>query len=295
MRVPQVSERIKEAPAQALRGVFASIGQLLLITDKLRNKTPADQDVPRARTPEAPAKATVTSPAGQRGQTATAPAEPAPAEPTPGKSAAAEPVTSAPAPAEAAAADAAVAAEPAAEIDTAKPATARRTPAKPATAKPTTAKSAAKPATARRAATKPAPAGPAGAEPPKPPKRQSPRDFDKTGNVRLLGDEEGGSALSATAPVSPAAPASTADPVTAPEPVTAAEPVSSAEPVSGSADSEAPLPNYDELSVASLRARLRNLDVAQVGRLADYERAHAARAEVLAMFERRIAKLEAEA
>ena len=295
MRVPQVSERIKEAPAQALRGVFAGIGQLLLITDKLRNKTPADQDVPRARTPEAPAKATVTSPAGQRGQTATAPAEPAPAEPTPGKPAAAEPVTSAPAPAEAAAADAAVAAEPAAEIDTAKPATARRTPAKPATAKPTTAKSAAKPATARRAAAKPTPAGPAGAEPPKPPKRQSPRDFDKTGNVRLLGDEEGGSALSATAPASPAAPASTADPVTAPEPVTAAEPVSSAEPVSGSADSEAPLPNYDELSVASLRARLRNLDVAQVGRLADYERAHAARAEVLAMFERRIAKLEAEA
>jgi len=38
MRVPQVSERIKEAPAHALRGVFAGIGQLLLITDKLRNK-----------------------------------------------------------------------------------------------------------------------------------------------------------------------------------------------------------------------------------------------------------------
>ena len=53
MRVPQVSERIKEAPAHALRGVFAGIGQLLLITDKLRNKTPAGQDVPRARTPAA--------------------------------------------------------------------------------------------------------------------------------------------------------------------------------------------------------------------------------------------------
>ncbi|HJY56489.1 MAG TPA: hypothetical protein VJ418_08915, partial [Streptosporangiaceae bacterium] len=52
MRVPQVSERIKEAPAQALRGVFAGIGQLLLITDKLRNKTPAGQQVPRALTPE---------------------------------------------------------------------------------------------------------------------------------------------------------------------------------------------------------------------------------------------------
>ena len=65
MRVPQVSERIKEAPAQALRGVFAGIGQLLLITDKLRNKTPAGTDVPRARTPEAPEKPTAR--AGQSG------------------------------------------------------------------------------------------------------------------------------------------------------------------------------------------------------------------------------------
>jgi len=47
--------------------------------------------------------------------------------------------------------------------------------------------------------------------------------------------------------------------------------------------------------VASLRARLRNLDVAQVRQLADYERAHAARADVVTMFERRIVKLEAEA
>ena len=52
MRVPPVSDRIKEAPAQALRGVFAGIGQLLLITDKLRNKTPADHHVPSARVPE---------------------------------------------------------------------------------------------------------------------------------------------------------------------------------------------------------------------------------------------------
>ena len=78
-------------------------------------------------------------------------------------------------------------------------------------------------------------------------------------------------------------------------PATRADPVSAPEPVSGPADSAPPLPNYDELSVASLRARLRNLDVAQVKQLADYERAHAARADVLSMFERRIAKLEAEA
>jgi hypothetical protein len=53
-----------------------------------------------------------------------------------------------------------------------------------------------------------------------------------------------------------------------------------------------PVPNYDELSVASLRARLRNLDAAQVRVMADYERANAGREAVVTMFERRIAKLE---
>jgi len=53
-----------------------------------------------------------------------------------------------------------------------------------------------------------------------------------------------------------------------------------------------PVPNYDELSIASLRARLRALDAAQVRGLLDYERAHACRANVITMFERRIAKLE---
>ena len=56
----------------------------------------------------------------------------------------------------------------------------------------------------------------------------------------------------------------------------------------------APLPNYDELSIASLRARLRNLDVAQLRQLVEYESAHAGRADVITMFERRMAKLEAE-
>jgi hypothetical protein len=60
------------------------------------------------------------------------------------------------------------------------------------------------------------------------------------------------------------------------------------------AEAGAPLPNYDELSIASLRARLRNLDVAQLRQLIGYERAHADRADVIAMFERRIAKLQAE-
>jgi len=218
MRVPQVSDRIKEVPAQALRGVFAGIGQLLLITDKLRNKAPAD--VPRARTPgrsQPTADATVSEPA---------PASPGPAQAAPAQAAGA------------------------------KPSPVKSAPAKPTAAKATTAKA----TTAKATAAKPTAAKATAAKPPKAPRT---RDFDKTGNVRLLDDAE----------------------------TCAAAPVSAA-PVG---DSSPPLPNYDELSVASLRARLRNLDVAQVRQLAEYERAHAARADLIAMFERRIAKLEADA
>jgi hypothetical protein len=214
MRVPQVSERIKEAPAQALRGVFAGIGQLLLITDKLRNKAPADVGVPRARTPEHSqpvADATVSEPAVPQEKAA--------------PPASAPPASAPPAPAQPAAA---------------KPSSVKSAPAKPATAKPATAK-------------------PAAAKPPKTPRT---RDFDKTGNVRLLDGAE-----------------------------TAAAAAVGSKP----GDASPPLPNYDELSVASLRARLRNLDLAQVRQLAEYERAHAARADVVGMFERRIAKLEADA
>jgi hypothetical protein len=281
MRVPQVSERIKEAPAQALRGVFAGIGQLLLITDKLRNKA-SHQDVPRARTPGTSASVTdtaVTSPAGQGAGTAAAPAGTvAEAAPAGAARAGAAPAGAAPVAAAAPPAAAAPAAPGPAEPSAAKPPTARRAAAKPAAGKPVTPKPAAKPVTAkpptaRRPAAKAAAesAAAAGEAPPKPPKRQSTRDFDRTGNVRLLGDETAGPAAAA-----------------------APQPAAGPEPAAAAADT-APLPNYDELSVPSLRARLRNLDVTRVRQLAEYERAHAARAEVLTMFERRIAKLEAEA
>ena len=215
MRVPQVSERIKEAPAQALRGVFAGIGQLLLYTDKLRNKTPASQQVPQARAPE---------PAEQGTPAAAAPVEP----PAPSASA----------------------------------------------------------ATSRAAATAAPSAAPPAAD----------RDFDKTGNVRLLTGTE--AAAGDTAPavevVAPAAAEAVAVPAVEVVAPAAAEEVAApaAEVVAPAA--ELPLANYDELSVASLRARLRNLDVTQLRELAGYERAHAGRADVITMFERRIAKLEAE-
>jgi len=200
MRVPQVSERIKEAPAQALRGVFAGIGQLLLVSDKLRHKTPAGAGVPRTRAPEA-------------ADPGAAPA----AEPAAADSAPAPAADSAPAPA----ADS----TPAADV-------------KPEAVKP----------------------GVVVVEQP----AAAARDFDKTGNVRLLAGQEDAEAAASDVPAVSAE-------ITPP-----------------------PLPNYDELSIASLRARLRNLDVPQLKQVADYERSHAGRAEVIAMFERRVAKLEAE-
>jgi hypothetical protein len=54
-----------------------------------------------------------------------------------------------------------------------------------------------------------------------------------------------------------------------------------------------PVPNYDELSLPSLRARLRTLSADQLRVLVRYERAHSGRPDILAMFERRLAKLAA--
>jgi hypothetical protein len=53
-----------------------------------------------------------------------------------------------------------------------------------------------------------------------------------------------------------------------------------------------PLASYDTLSLASIRARLRPLDVPQLRTLVDYEATHAERPDVLGMLERRIEKLE---
>jgi hypothetical protein len=77
------------------------------------------------------------------------------------------------------------------------------------------------------------------------------------------------------------------------EPAPAAEPAAVvAEAVAPETAAALPLANYDELTVASLRARLRNLSVGQLTLLIEYEKGHAARADVISMFERRIAKVQ---
>jgi hypothetical protein len=59
------------------------------------------------------------------------------------------------------------------------------------------------------------------------------------------------------------------------------------------AEAALPLANYDTLTVASLRARLRNLSTEDLAILIDYEKAHQSREEVVTMFERRVAKIAA--
>ena len=143
----------------------------------------------------------------------------------------------------------------------------------------------------RRARTEAAPVGPRW------------RSLDETGNVRLLTAEDlddgylpaGGDTAPASAdaesaegpgadaesPDGPGADAESPDGLGA-----------DAESPDGPGAAELPLGNYDTLSLASIRARLRTLDAAQLRVLVIYEQAHAERPEVLGMLERRIEKLE---
>jgi hypothetical protein len=61
------------------------------------------------------------------------------------------------------------------------------------------------------------------------------------------------------------------------------------------AHADLPLPNFDHLTIGSLRARLRSLDIEQLVTLRSYELAHAHRLQVLTALENRIARLEKDA
>ncbi|WP_326825640.1 hypothetical protein [Streptosporangium sp. NBC_01756] len=66
-----------------------------------------------------------------------------------------------------------------------------------------------------------------------------------------------------------------------------------AEPVPGAITVPAePMPGYGQLTVASLRARMRGKSAGQIGDLLAYERATTARPEVVRMYENRLVKLE---
>jgi hypothetical protein len=208
MPIPQVNDRIKEAPVVVLRAVFAGIGQLLLTADKVRTRA-AEQ----VWTPEQPAGPGPAGPSASwsAATTMTAPAVTAPA----GK------VT----------------------------ATTRPAPAAKATATTKTARTA-----KATAATQPAPTG-------------QPASTGK--------------------PASPAKPAPAAKPDRAATAVREDKATRTAEVPAA----EPPLPGYDDLSLPSLRARLRTLDAPAIEAMLAYEKAHARRDDVTTMLERRLAKI----
>jgi hypothetical protein len=166
MPVPQVKERVKQSPASALRAMFAGIGSMLFVKDKIRHKADAGNSTP---------------------------------------------ATEAAAPATAAAAE---------------------TPAAPE---------------------------PAVAE----------------------------TVVAETVTPETVAAETTAVPDVSAGPETTAAPEATVAPAAAAL----PLANYDELTIASLRARLRNLSAEQLTELIGYEREHANREDVISMFERRITKL----
>jgi hypothetical protein len=200
MPIPQVNDRIKEAPVVVLRAVFAGIGQLLLTADKVRTKA-AEQ----VWTPEQPAS-------------------PGPAGPSASWSAAT------------------TMAAPATKTAPAGKATATTKPA---------------PAAKATATTKTAPVGkPASIRKPASPAKAAPAAKPDAATTAARGDK-----------------------------ATRAAEVPAAEP---------PLPGYDDLSLPSLRARLRTLDAPAIEAMLAYEKAHARRDDVTAMLERRLAKITTE-
>jgi hypothetical protein len=162
-----------------------------------------------------------------------------------------------------------------------------------------------------------------GAREPEPPVATPPEGPARTADAALGAEPVAGPA-SATGPA-PAAGSPTepvAEPAPAPEPAPAAAPAAKAKPTkptkptkeakagakapakaakAGPAKKTAraakvsaaslPVPDYDDATLASVRARLRTLTAAQVSQLRDYEAEHAARPDFLKMYENRIAKL----
>ena len=119
-----------------------------------------------------------------------------------------------------------------------------------------------------------------------------------SGHVKVVDTEETVTPETTAAPetsaapeaVTPEAPATEAP---AAEAAVAEAAVAETAAPAAEASGELPLANYDTLTVASLRARLRTLSVPQLRILVDYENAHQGREEVTGMFERRIAKIVA--
>jgi hypothetical protein len=219
MPIPQVNDRIKEAPVVVLRAVFAGIGQVLLTADKVRARAAEQVWTP----PRAPAGLPADRRSPEPPRNGTTRTEPA------------------------------VADHPAV----------REAPASqgPVPAPATRAASAAKTGPATKAS---------------PPAKATPT-AKATHTAK-------------TAPTAKATPAAKTAPKTQAPRVTETVPAPRAAKAKPATEAP-PLPGYDDLSLASLRARLRVLDAATIQAMLAYEKAHARREPVITMLERRLAKI----
>ncbi len=251
MPIPQVNDRIKEAPVVVLRAVFAGIGQILLTADKVRARA-AEQVLTQDR---APARAPVGLPADRRApeppRNGTTRTEPAVA----GRSAVRE--------------------VPPKQGPVTTPVT--KTKATPATKATSTAK-----------ATSPAKTTPAT-------KASRPAKATSTGKPTSTGTPAPAAKTAAkAAPAAKTTRAAKTTPAKAPRTTKAAKAVPAPRAAKEEPVTQAPpLPGYDDLSLASLRARLRVLDAATIQAVLTYEKANARREPVITMLERRLAKISA--
>ncbi|MEO3793555.1 hypothetical protein ABGB14_25365 [Nonomuraea sp. B10E15] len=297
----ELKEKAKDLPLLVAQTALSAAGQAMLLVDRVKNSVRGsgekeEQDsrpavdqlaAPAAEDEEKPARKepvifaprpgaaepngtgksrpdpVIFAPAGKTEPATAEPAEPA--EPT-GKAAETKP-------AEAKAAEA--------KLAEAKPAEAKLAEAKPAEAKAPEVK----PAEARTAQAAAAPATPEAAEPAvedKPAVTEEPAVAERAAAAKPAAKPKATQAKPKAARKPAARKSAAKEPAAAPEPVTA--------PVTDLAE---PLPGYAELTVASLRARMRGKTAEQISAFLAYERATTARAEVIRMFENRLAKLQA--
>jgi hypothetical protein len=98
-----------------------------------------------------------------------------------------------------------------------------------------------------------------------------------------------------TAVAETAAPETAVAETAAPETAVAEETPAAADTKDAAASvgaADLPLADYDTLTIAQVRARLRNLTVLQLERLVEFEKANAGRADYVTAFENRIAKVK---
>jgi hypothetical protein len=122
------------------------------------------------------------------------------------------------------------------------------------------------------------------------PRAAAPRAAGPRAAVPEAEAPEAEAAAPPTAPGGPAALAGAAGPAAPAEP---AAPAADPADVPAADPADVPVPGYDGLSLPSIRARLRGLDAAQLRVLCDHEKSGPNRMDIVTMFERRIAKLEA--